>query len=126
MQQAEAKSQTFELPIPPSANRYWRKYRNRMVLSEEAKDYRKAVGAIGKASGVEQFEGDVVVYLVVYRARKSGDLDNFQKVLLDALKGIAYADDNQVVELHAYRFDDKHNLHVMVTISRGGKSHVKP
>jgi Holliday junction resolvase RusA-like endonuclease len=43
-------------------------------------------------------------------------LDNRLKVLLDALNGIAYNDDADIVELHAYRLDDKHDPRVELKI----------
>ena len=49
----------------------------------------------------------VAVTLQWYRGRHAGDLDNRIKCALDALQGAAYANDNQVTELHAYRHDDK-------------------
>ena len=105
------------LPTPPSANRYWRTYRNRVTVSDEAKTYKTAVGWIARAVIDEPLQGDVSVTLKVYRKAKRGDLDNYNKVLLDSLSGIAYRDDSQVTELHAYRFDDKHNPRVEVEIT---------
>lgn len=59
---------------------------------------------------------DVVVYADWYRARRSGDLDNRMKVLWDALQGVAYDNDSQIVEIHARRYDDKRNPGVYVTV----------
>ena len=98
---------TLTLPLPPSANVYWRMWRNRMVVSTEAKNYKIAAGWQAKAAGVEPLRGPVAVTMHVYRARKAGDLDNKIKCLFDALNGIAWEDDSQVVELHAYMHDDK-------------------
>ena len=110
---------TIRLTLPPpiSANRYWRTFRNRTVVSAEAKTYKTAVGWIARAAIDEPLTGDVAVTLPVYRKAKRGDLDNYNKVLLDSLSGIAYTDDSQVTELHAYRFDDKHNPRVEVEIT---------
>ncbi len=33
----------LDLPFPPSMNTYWRKFRNIMVLSQAARDYKQAV-----------------------------------------------------------------------------------
>jgi Holliday junction resolvase RusA-like endonuclease len=54
--------------------------------------------------------------LVVYRPRKAGDLSNRIKVLEDALNGIAWIDDKQIVEIHARREDDASNPRVEVRI----------
>jgi crossover junction endodeoxyribonuclease RusA len=104
------------LPMPPSANRYWRTFRNVVVVSEEAKAYKAGVKASAAEQGATLLSGDVAVYIDVYRSRKAGDLDNRIKVALDALKGVAFEDDKQVVEIHARRFDDKNNGRIEITI----------
>lgn len=101
------------VPIPPSANRYWRAVPGRGVLvSQEARDYKKLVRY--ENFHIQPFTGFVAVSFSVFRPRKSGDLDNYAKVLLDALKGILYPDDNAVIEFHAFRYDDKKNPRVEV------------
>lgn len=104
------------LPYPPSANRYWRAFRGRTVLSAEAKKYKKEVAAILAAAGWTPATGAVAYTANIYRPQKSGDLDNRLKVLGDALTGFAWTDDKQVVELHAYRHDDKANPRVEMEI----------
>jgi crossover junction endodeoxyribonuclease RusA len=104
------------LPVPPSANRYWRVFRGRAVVSQEARQYKGFAGLFYRNAGGTLHDGPVCLTMTVYRARKAGDLDNFEKVLLDALRGLAYIDDAQVVEIHAYRRDDKDNPRVEVEI----------
>lgn len=107
------------LPYPPSANRYWRIVRGRAVLSAEARQYKRTVALMAKAQKVSKpFEGPVRLTISVYRPQKSGDLSNRLKVLEDALQGIAFEDDNQVVEIHMRRGDDKANPRAVVTIEQ--------
>lgn len=103
----------LKLPVPPSANRYWRTFNGRVTVSAEASAYKSEVGWL--CSRVQPFAGEVAVSVTIYRARKAGDLDNYLKVLLDALKGILYPDDSAVVEIQAFREDDKSDPRVMVT-----------
>lgn len=107
---------TIQLPLPPSANRYWRMFRGRMVVSAEARAYKTEAGWIAKASGAEVLTGPVVLSIDVYRERKSGDLDNKIKVILDSLQGQLYLNDSQIVEIHARLFDDKKNPRAIVTV----------
>jgi crossover junction endodeoxyribonuclease RusA len=107
---------TLTLPLPPSANRYWRKYKNVMVVSDEAVAYKQEVATLCRTLDLTPFDGDVCVHIDVYRKQRSGDLDNRLKVTLDSLRGILYHDDKQVVEIHARRFDDKKNPRVEVKI----------
>lgn len=109
--------QEFTLSMPPSANRLWRMdKRGFMRKSEAAKDYYHEVALIGMAAGIEIIKGEISVTLKIYRARRAGDLDNRIKPLLDALQGVAFMDDKQVIEIHAFRYEDKENPRVEVTI----------
>lgn len=105
---------TFTLPVPPSSNRWWRKWKNRMVLSDEARDYKAMVA---KAYRRAEIRGDIAVSLTWYRERRSGDLDKRLGVVLDSLQGIAYATDAQITHLTAKRIDDPRNARVVVTVS---------
>lgn len=105
------------LPYPPSANRYWKTWRGRTVKSAEARAYALAVGMLCRAARAKPLAGPVVVSIGVYRPRRAGDLDNRIKVTLDSLRGHAFEDDEQVVELHAYRHDDKARPRVEVEVS---------
>lgn len=106
------------LPVPPSANDYWKLDRRGFIrVSDEARKYKQGVRLRALTEGHRKPLGcPVVASVTVYRARRAGDLDNFLKVLLDALKGIAFVDDAQVIELHARREDDASNPRVEVRI----------
>ena len=106
------------LPYPPTANRYWRVWRGRAVKSTEARAYQELVRKLCRVQGArgEPFAGPVEVVISVYRPRKRGDLDNTLKVALDALKGIAFVDDEQIVGIDARRADDKVNPRLVVTV----------
>lgn len=102
------------LPYPPTGNLYWRHFRGRVVVSSQARKYREMVRLLG--SRIEPLKGAVEVSVDVHRPRRIGDLDNALKVLLDALRGIAYVDDKQVVAIHARRYDDKQDPRAEVTV----------
>lgn len=104
------------LPFPPSANRYWRHAQGRTYKSDDARAYQAAVGWQCQALRLSPEVGPITVTMRLYRPAKRGDIDNSIKVLLDALNGYAYEDDSQIVELHAYRYDDKVNPRVEVDV----------
>lgn len=137
---------TVTLPYPISANRYWRsrviKPRSgpeivSTYVSAEAKAYKQEVGWLLRAAGVRQpIAGRVAVAYTLYphrpqdwktRQRKLGatwddsvqciDLDNAQKVLLDALKGLAFEDDAWVRRITAERAEPDGEARVVVTIT---------
>jgi crossover junction endodeoxyribonuclease RusA len=107
---------TMVLPYPPSSNRYWRTYRGRTVKSDEARKYQDEAGWCARVAGAEMLAGDVAMELKIYRPRKSGDTSNRIKVLEDAMQGILYENDNQIVEIHAYRFDDSHSPRIELKV----------
>lgn len=109
------------LPYPPSANRYWRNVRGRTLKSREARRYAVECQWLARAeSDGALLQGEVAVTLRLYRPSKRGDLDNRIKVVLDALQGVAYADDKQVIEIHAYRYDDKENPRIEIDVQKAG------
>jgi crossover junction endodeoxyribonuclease RusA len=111
------------LPYPPSTNRYWRVDRRGFAyVSTEAKKYKKQVGLMVAEKGLAALGGPVALYVIVYRPQKSGDLSNRLKIVEDVLQEIAYKNDSQVVELHMWRRDDKHNprIEIMVRPVREG------
>ena len=109
------------LPYPPSANNYWRlgfigrnKKRPTIFKTKEARDYQQNARRTAAMQGAEPVVGNVDLSLKLFRPAKRGDLDNTLKVLLDALKGVAYIDDNQVIGITATRHDDASNPRVEI------------
>lgn len=101
------------LPEPPSANRWWRNFRGRMVLSPAARKYK---ANLEQLRGAFLVEGPVKVSMDWYRGRKSGDLDKRIGIALDAMQGVFFENDSQVVELIARRHDDPANPRIEVEI----------
>ncbi len=113
----------FTLPTPPSANRYWRNVNGHMTKSKEAKDYIELAGwkvlaqvETGVLSALCEGGKPLSVSLRWYRPAKRGDLDNSLKVALDALSGLVYKDDKVIVHIEAFRFEDKKNPRLEVTV----------
>lgn len=104
------------LPYPPRANTNWRLMRGHMVLNSTSREYRKQVTRLAAADCIQPMLGPVRVTVRVYRPRRSGDLDGRLKVLFDALNGVAWGDDSQVCEIHAYRHEDKENPRAEVEV----------
>lgn len=112
---------TMKLPYPLSANRYWRSIvlkdgRVAVLVSKEGRLYKEDIGWRVRAYGFNKpMPGRVIVGIQLYPARPQDadkraakdpmrwddtvrciDLDNARKVLLDAMKGIAFLDDNLI------------------------------
>ena len=112
------------LPYPVSANRYWRSFvpkghkRAIVCVSDEAKAYKQQVGLVARVAGVRKpFEHLVELRLRLVPANGvCMDLDNALKVTIDALKGIAYADDKQVWRIVADRGEADGNARMEVEV----------
>lgn len=104
------------IPYPPSTNRLYRNVKGIMVKSAEARNYAFSVALLARTHHLKPFEGEVAVTMDFYRPRKSGDLDNRLKAVLDALQGTGFVNDSQVVEIIARRFDDARRPRVEVVI----------
>lgn len=107
-------SVTVVLPVPPNANHYYTIFRGRKILSAEARRWK--AGVAGLLYGRKPISGPVSMTLRWYRASKTGDLDGRIKATQDILTGVLYEDDKQIVELHAYRSEDKHNPRIEVEV----------
>jgi crossover junction endodeoxyribonuclease RusA len=107
---------SLTVPYPPALNRYWRFVtiggKGRVLLSKEARQYKLQVAAL--RAGASPVAGPIKLTLRIYRPRRAGDIDSTLKAALDALQGVLYENDSQIVELRAIRGDDKHNPRVEV------------
>lgn len=112
---------TLTLPLPPSANHYWRsivvKNRVRVLVSKDGRAFRKHCALVAMAHRVNRLDGEVEVTGTVYMARRGCDLDNRVKPLLDALKGVCWNDDVQVAAIRFTRDLDRDNPRVELTIT---------
>lgn len=140
---------TLTLPYPISANRYWGtrvvkvkatgKFMPMVYVTNDAEDFKEQVGWLCKAAGIRApLVGRVAIAVQLYphrpqdfktRMRKQGaawddsvqciDLDNANKVLLDAIKGIAIEDDKWVRRLTSERMEpDEHGARVVLRIEQ--------
>ncbi len=134
---------TLTLPYPLSANRYWRTYMPKgfkapvTVVSSDAKAYKAQVCGLAKIAGVKApIAGRVAIDIRLYpnlpqdwqkRAKRDPmawddtvqclDLDNANKVLFDALKGVAIVDDKWVRRITSERMEPDGEARVVITIT---------
>ena len=129
---SEALGLVLELPVPPSANRWHRKYRNRTVLSDEARQYTDDITAI-MAQTFSRSRPRVVapafrtealkVEIRWFRKQRMGDVDKRGAILLDALQGLAYTDDKQIADYRIVRDDSQPKAaRMVVTITPMGEA----
>lgn len=103
-------------PVPKGRPRLGVRGRTAYVYTPTAtKEYEKLVGWVAKASGCRPVEGPVSVSMYVF-CRGKMDVDNVAKSILDGLNGVAYEDDDQVVELHIWKYRVKNAAEERVEI----------
>jgi len=86
-------------PVPKGRPRLGVRGRTAYVYTPpETKEYERLVGWVAKSEGCRPVEGPVSVALSVY-VKGRLDADNIAKSILDGLNGVAYEDDDQVIEL---------------------------
>ncbi len=135
---------TLTIPWPVSSNRYWRSFVPRggrrcvVVLSDEAKKYRKEVHGRALEAGITRpLAGRVAMTFTLYPALPKGararmtrnplawddtvrsiDLDNALKVAIDSLKHCVITDDRWVWEITARRAEPDGVARMVVTVSQ--------
>ena len=86
-------------PVPKARPRLGVRGRKAYVYTPpETREYERLVGWVAKSAGCRPVEGPVSVALSVY-VKGRLDADNIAKSILDGLNGVAYEDDDQVIEL---------------------------
>jgi crossover junction endodeoxyribonuclease RusA len=145
---------TLTLPYPISANRYWatrvvpKKPKALAItyVTPEAVEYKRQVGLIAKANGLRlPFDGRVALHVKLFpqrpqdwakRAQRNPDgwdddvrcidLGNCEKVLSDALNGIAWVDDKQLRDIHLERCEPDGEARVEITITPIRRAAIAP
>lgn len=76
-----------------------------------------AISTAARLAGCHPTHAPIWLSVRFYRStHRRCDLDNLAKTVLDALNGVAYADDSQVIQLEAYKFVDAANPRTEVTV----------
>ena len=88
----------FDIPAPPpTANLIWRAAHGRNYLSARAASYYKLVALTTRGERVPDDWTSVDVEIIVQLTRKSGDVDNRIKPVLDALTRAGVWTDDSIV-----------------------------
>lgn len=99
------KGYEFDLPWPPSVNRYYRHVGFRVLISREGRNYRMKV--VSRLGGTKPLEGHLALTVHLYPPdNRRRDADNTLKCLQDSLvhAGVM-ADDSQIKTLHVEMLD---------------------
>ncbi len=106
------------LPYPPSVNNLYATFRGRRIVSAKGRKFKADIAVLARRQGAKLLDGELSVTFRVFRPKRIGDLDNRLKISQDALKGICFADDKQIIEIHAFRFDDKASPRIEIDLKQ--------
>jgi len=94
----EVNPRRIVLPYPPSLNTYWRRVGSKVLISEKGREYTRSVALILITRNVKRLIGHLGVAIKAYMPdKRQRDVDNIQKVPIDAMeKAGLYDNDNQI------------------------------
>lgn len=107
--------------IPPSMNAMYRVWKNRPYKTKETRDFQSMIKEAFKGSKIKPFVGCVKVDIKVYvKDKRKRDNDNWAKPLLDALQGLAYINDCDILDLRIRKIPEAEKSRTVIVISKIG------
>jgi hypothetical protein len=87
-------------------------------MTAEGKSDKRALSMGGEEPMAPLITDPIALHVHFYfQTKRRRDLDNQNKLILDALTGVVYGDDSQIDELHLYRHYDKENPRIEVDLA---------
>lgn len=91
--------------IPPSVNVIWINKARGRYKSKKGKEFE----TLATYEIKKQYKGEIktnalkVKIIITFKDKRRRDVDNYNKGILDAMTGLIYEDDSQIVELHTIK-----------------------
>jgi len=90
-----------------------------MYMTKEGKDLKEQYKWELLSQKPKLLTGELEVNMKLYfKDKRKRDIDNFNKLILDAGTGILWEDDSQIQKLVIEKFIDKNNPRIELTVSR--------
>lgn len=104
---------------PQSTNHIYKRHGNIIYLSKEGKDLKESYAWQAKAQHRgEPISGPVNLRLELFFGDKRiRDIDNYNKLILDACTGLLWLDDKQIMSLHIVKNYDKADPRIEMVLS---------
>lgn len=104
--------------MPPSTNRLYGRMAGRIYVRADARSAKDDIGWEARTQfRYKPFSADLIVEMKVFWPdRRRRDIDNGTKAFLDALTGVLWLDDSQIIKLTLYKMLDKQNPRVELEI----------
>jgi crossover junction endodeoxyribonuclease RusA len=103
---------------PLSTNHIYKRHGFTIYMSAEGKAIKEAYQweITQQYKDKITYKGLEIEIRLFFGDKRKRDVDNHNKIILDAMTGIVYADDNQIQALHIYKDYDKENPRVEVLV----------
>lgn len=113
----------------PSVNSSYVRTNNKIIKNKDTKDYQELLYTLAfirmKEYGYKKlFDEALKVNLTFYVNNINRDLDNMIKATLDALQGVVFQNDKQIIEIQAKKQQQEKNIweYVNIKINFGDKN----
>ncbi len=90
--------------VPPTSNHIWKPRGNGKgnYLTDEGRSFKDLVAYMAAAKWKSLPSKKLFMFevVLVFPDKRKRDVDNYHKILQDALEGVVYENDSQVIDLH--------------------------
>ena len=112
----------YEMPfLPPSVNACYRSYGKKVIKSAKLKEFEQKILQYfdSQDEEINMLEGKLKLTVSFYlKGRRSIDLDNLLKALLDGCENILYENDKMIYEIHAEKFNNCDSVKTVICIEQ--------
>jgi crossover junction endodeoxyribonuclease RusA len=109
---------TIEHVKPVTINSYYKKFKNRLIISKEGVDYKEAILA-NLPREPTPLRGAVKLDLEFhFTDRRVHDLDNLFKPIVDILKNQLFEDDKEIFEIHSRKKLQQDRYRIIIGVER--------
>jgi len=103
---------------PYSTNNIYARNWRHWFIKAKPKAQKESYILQAKQQKTSFYEWDITIEVVLWFGdKRKRDIDNYNKLWLDALSGVIYKDDKQVKELHLLKMYDKENPRIELLIN---------
>lgn len=115
-------NRTFEMPfLPPSVNACYRSFGKKVVKSAKLKEFeQKIIKFFDEQEGdVDMIEGKIKLTVHFHlKGKRSIDLDNLLKALIDGCENILFENDKAICEIHAYKYSNCNDVKTVIEVEQ--------
>lgn len=93
-------------------------------LTSDAKDFKTAVAKVcEEVKKVDMYFNDQLDVDITYYFKRDRDVLGSDKILMDAMQGIVFKNDSQIIDAHIHKYRDKDNPRVEVIIKKANRKY---